>query len=388
MSEHKTYRDFLLAARAEPVAASKPPQSHAVVEFSGDKGSIQLPDDVPEGKALEFLEAEGQNPNEWEVTGFRRIEYGNPASPFISTRFTYKRRETAGGETVPYDDLVEIVKSHEPAKAKTLGGGAGATAVLIGDNQFGKGLEDPYEAIEYALSVIDQTAESIASKGRQSEILVAWLGDHIEGFVSQGGANIWRTRLTLTDQIRATRRVMMYALEAFAPLCDRLIMAAVPGNHGQTHRPNGKGITRYDDNHDTECLVAVADAVSLAEGDAFAHVTFLIPEEDHLSLTVKVGGLNWGLVHGDKWRAGKHFDWWGKQAFGGMPLAAADVLACGHWHHLHIEEQGNKLFIQVPALETESMWFSHLSGIQGNPGLVVVHMHDGAVISIEPVRVK
>lgn len=358
-------------------------------EFSVSKGTVEVPDDVPEGKALEFLEKAGQSSDDWEVTGYRRIEYGDPRDPMISTRFTFKRK-AAAANSVPVEDLLAAVESaceREPRFAASRGA-VDAAAVLIGDNQLGKGADDPLAAVDYAIEAIDRAAAAVAAEGGCRELLVGWLGDHIEGFVSQGGANAWRTRLTLAEQVRLTRRIMMYALEVFAPLANRVVFAAVPGNHGQSQRLNGSGVTKYDDNHDVECLNAVADAVALAGSDRFDHVEFVIPEDDHISLSVTVGGVVWGLVHGDKWRAGKHFDWWRGQAFGGMPVAGADVLACGHWHHLLIQDSGDKLFIQVPALETESNWYAHLRGELGNPGVVVAFVNDRVVDRILPVRVS
>jgi metallophosphoesterase superfamily enzyme len=69
---------------------------------------------------------------------------------------------------------------------------------------------------------------------------------------------------------------MLHALTLFAPLARRASMAAVPGNHGEAVRFAGKGVTRYDDSHDIESLLAVHDAASL-NPEAFGHVEFYVP---------------------------------------------------------------------------------------------------------------
>lgn len=343
-----------------------------------------MPEDAPEGDALDFLEAAGQNPDEWEVTGFRRIEYGNPDQPFVSTRFTYKRREGAG-ERVPIDDLLAMIHEHSTnAPRPRLAGKLEGAAVAIGDMQFGQGVDDPFEAIENTLSAIDKAADALADAGGARELLVAWLGDHVEGFVSQGGANTWRTKLTLSEQIRATRRVMFYAIERFHPLTDRLVMAAVGGNHGEAQRIAGKGVTRYDDNHDVEALNAVAEALSMS--GSYQDVEVYVPERDELSLAVKVGGVVWGLVHGDKYRAGKHFEWWEQQAFHAGPVAAASVLLAGHYHYLLVHEQGHRTFIQVPTLGTDGAWWAHKHGARPHPGIVLIAVKEGEVSHVQPVR--
>lgn len=383
MSELKKFLDV---SRAPSIPAPSKGESIRKAEFTQTSGSIEVPVDAPEGDALSFLEATGQNPDDWEVTGFRRTEWGDPDNPSVSTRFTFKKLERSSSiEQVSLDEILEWIdkREHEPA-ISDFSYMPGA-AVLIGDNQFGKGLADPHEAIAHALNSIDAAADQLIRDGGAEEILVAWLGDHVEGFTSQGGANVWRTKLTMSEQIRATRRIMLYALDRFYPLCDRLVMAAIPGNHGEPQRFSGNGLTTYDDNHDVEALNAVADAAELSE--KYPRAEFYVPEVDHLSLVVKVGGIKWGLVHGHQWRTpGKHFDWWARQTFGGMPLAGADVLLCGHYHHLLVQEEGHKFFIQTPALETESQWWAHRAGTRGNPGLVLAYTDGKEVSNVQPVR--
>lgn len=380
--------DFLKTSHAPHISKPEAGERHRVAEFSLTSGSVEVPEDAPEGTALEFLEKAGQNPDEWEVTGYKRIEYGNPAQPFVSTRFTYKRREGAG-ERVPIDDLLAMIHEHAGrARPQRVGESpVPGAAVLIGDMQIGQiGPDgDPFEAIENSLRAIDQAADEIERQGGAEEILVAWLGDHIEGFVSQGGKNSWRTRLTLTEQIRATRRIMYYAIEVLEPLCHRLVMAAVPGNHGRVEAGNGTG-TRADDNHDTDALVAVAEALELT-GDRTGVETY-VPEVDQISLAVTVGGLTWGLVHGDKWRRGGQFNWWREQTFHNGPTAAADVLCGGHWHHLLVMEEGGKTFIQVPTLGTDGAYWQNLHGNRPNPGVVLALTDGDTLTSVLPIRVR
>lgn len=208
---------------------------------------------------------------------------------------------------------------------------------------------------------------------------MAWLGDHVEGFVSQGGANTWRTQLTLNEQIRLTRRVMLHALLLFAPMCSRLTMAAVPGNHGEAVRVGGKGVTRYDDSHDTESLIAVKDAAEL-NPDRFGHVEFYVPDTDELIVVVECSGTVVGHAHGHQWRPGKHFEWWKGQAFNqASPMHLVDLLLAGHLHHEFLDTDGWRTFLQPPAMESESTWWRHARGTTGAPGLIVAVTKDGRI---------
>lgn len=382
-------KNFLDVSQAPRIPKPEAGERRQLAEFSLTHGAVEIPDDVPEGDALTFLEKADQDPGAWEVTGFKRIEYGNPAQPFVSTRFTYKRRPDSAIQ-VPIDDLLAYIHEYDGPKPKTVGQAPlPGVAVLIGDMQFGQvGPDgDPFTIIENTLAAIDRAAEEVERYGGADELLVAWLGDHVEGFVSQGGRNNWRTPLTLSEQIRATRRVMLYAVDKLSPLCNRLVMAAIPGNHGRVETATGAG-TRADDNHDVEALVAVAETLQESRHEAHRAVEVYVPEKDSISLSVAVGGLTWGLVHGDKWRKGGHFTWWREQAFHNGPTAGADVLCSGHWHHLLVQEEGNKTFIQVPTLSTDGAYWEHLHGNRPHPGIVLALVDTyGELAGVLPLRV-
>ena len=306
-----------------------------------------------------------------------------------SSRFSFRRRTSVpSAPAIPIDDLLEVVKSHRPAKTKAAVGDAGYI-VAIGDMQFGKIDGDGAEGtLRRIIEYIDKAVDLLEWQRKRvsiGQVHLAWLGDHVEGFVSQGGASAWRTQLTLSEQIRLTRRVMLYAVTCFAPLTENLTCVAVPGNHGETVRFAGKGITRYDDSHDTEALVAVSEVCAM-NPEAFGHVSFYTPETDELTVVLDVAGTVVGHAHGHQWRTGRHFEWWEKQAFGAAGLHQADLLLAGHLHHELIESRGSRLFAQVPALESESTWYRHAQGVTSNPGLLALVTQDGATNQIEVVR--
>lgn len=331
--------------------------------------------DVNEGTALRFLEDEGLTPEEWEVTHFRKIEYG---ADMKSVRFSYRRRQAAGMAPLALDEILAELSDYTPVSV--LPTGSHGYLVLIGDMQFGKIDGDGVAGtVQRTIDCINRAADTLLMYRHLYDIghvHIAWLGDHIEGFVSQGGANTWRTQLTLNEQIRLTRRVMLHALKTFAPLAERLTMAAVPGNHGEPVRFQGTGITRYDDSHDTESLIAVADAAEMIPG--FEHVDFYVPATDELTVVTEVAGTVVAHHHGHKWRPNKHFDWWKGQSFNrDSAMHVADLLVAGHLHHEHIEADGDRLFIGTAAMESDSTWFRHNTGTGGAPGLIVAITKDG-----------
>lgn len=387
----------LLAKPTAPAVSSRvadPDKDFSTkLEVSGDTAEVTMRAEagaVTEGTAREFLLEQGQDPDLFEVAGMKRSRWGNPAQPMESVSFTFRRIGSAQAEErPPIDELVKAVKRHKPKAHRPTGNAA--FLVVLGDLQLGKLDGDGPEgtlnrAIDYLNKAADRLLAARAAGHEVGHVHIAWMGDHVEGFVSQGGANVWRTRLTLNEQIRLTRRVMLHAMTTFAPLAERLTMAAVPGNHGEPQRFSGKGVTRYDDSHDTESLIAVADAAAL-NPETFGHVEFYVPETDELTVLLEVGGTVIAHAHGHQWRPGKHFEWWRGQAFNSSSaMHVANVLLAGHLHHEHLERDGSRLYLGAPALESESTWWRHSTGTGGCPGLVTAVVSDGVLSPIEFVR--
>ncbi|WNV90340.1 hypothetical protein [Umezawaea sp. Da 62-37] len=375
-----------------PRATSPEKDFTRAVEVSGDTAEVTVRSDVQvdESAAANFLREQGEDPSLWEVTGFRASEWTMASGATgVSTRYSFARLGTAASaERPPLDELFAEIRGHEPVTERAEGDHG--FLVLAGDMQFGKLDGDGVQGtlartIDY-LNRARDVLELYRLRFDVGHVHVAWLGDHVEGFVSQGGANVWRTQLTLNEQIRLTRRVMLHALKLFADSAERVSMVAVPGNHGEAVRFAGKGVTRYDDSHDTESLIAVADAAAL-NPEAFGHVRFYVPETDELTVVLPVAGTTVAHAHGHQWKPGRHFEWWRGQAFNAAsPMHQADLLVAGHLHHEHVDSDGKRLFIQPPAMESESTWWRHAKGTTGHPGLIVAMTKDGAVGPLEVIR--
>ncbi|MGW4158673.1 hypothetical protein [Streptomyces sp. NPDC004788] len=355
------------------------------IEVTGDQAAVTVrgpADGVDEDAATAYLRTQGLDPVEWRATGFRSSEWTMAnGDTGVSTRFTFARQGLVE-QTYAIDDLLATIQAYEPGPPRRAGGDH-SFVIALGDMQFGKIDGDGVEGtLQRTVECINEAAERLTwyrSRFDVGHVHVAWLGDHIEGFQSQGGANVWRTPLTLTEQVRLDRRVKLHAMLTFAPLVERLTMAAVPGNHGEAVRINGKGVTRYDDSHDTESLIAVKDAADLNPG-LFGHVEFFVPDTDELTVVVDCSGTVAAHAHGHQWRPGKHFEWWKGQAFNReSAMHQADLLLAGHLHHEHVDTDGHRTFLQPPAMESESTWWRHAKGTTGAPGLIVAVTKDGRV---------
>jgi predicted phosphodiesterase len=328
----------------------------------------------------EFIKDAGLDPEEVEVVepvqvrGWDAPVAGGDVVRMRYYRLTVRRRTLK----VDLDELVKAAKRTAKPRPEARES-ANAFLVALGDLQLGKMDGDGAEGT--IARFIDKTAEAAkrykrVAKG--SPIYLYHLGDCIEGFVSQGGANTWRTTLTLTEQVRLYRRLLLEQIKTFAAIAPQVVVVAIPGNHDEANRP----LHTYSDSWAIEAASMVADALTLAGN--YEHVTVHTPGRDELTLTLDVCGTVVGAAHGHQWRAGQAVTWWAKQSHGRQPVGDADLLLSAHLHHLRIEHTGSdKTWLQVPALESGSQWWKHRTGEWGQPGLVTALVGGGTWSSLE-----
>lgn len=254
-----------------------------------------------------------------------------------------------------------------------------AFVVALGDLQLGKVDGDGVEGtVARFLATTEAAVARYKRLSKGSPVYLIHLGDCIEGMVSQGGANAWRTSLTTTEQVRLYRRLLLEQIKAFAAVAPSLVVVGVPGNHDEAHRP----LHTYGDSWATDAVSAVRDALELAGG--YEHVALHVPERDELTLTLDVCGTRVGMAHGHQWKAGQATTWWARQSHGRQPIGDADLLLSAHLHHLRVEHTGSdKTWLQVPALESGSQWWRHRTGEWGQPGIVTMLVGGGTWSALE-----
>ena len=293
-------------------------------------------------------------------------------------RATIRRRRGTGPGV---DELLSALGKRRPRPRAPEEGDARAFVVLAGDLQLGKPDGDGTAGtVERFLTKTDATVtrlKELRRAGRRlGPIVLAWLGDCIEGTQSQGGtlAAAGRLDLTLTEQVRVYRRLMLEQVRAFASLGERVVVVAVPGNHDEAERA-GKVVRRYDDSWSLEGAAAVADALALAGG--YEHVSFAMPGRDALTMTLDVQGTPVGFAHGHTFGRDP-VRWWAEQAHGMQPIGGATLLCSAHLHHLRVEQTGAKTLLQIPSLDGGSTWFKHRHGVDSPPGMVSLVVGGGA----------
>jgi len=102
-----------------------------------------------------------------------------------------------------------------------------------GDTQWGKdagdGTAGTVARVRHGIQESVARHKELKNRG-VGQIALPQLGDCIEGTVSQHGRIVGRLDLSLTEQIRVGRRILLEWVKAFAPLTESLIIPTVPGN--------------------------------------------------------------------------------------------------------------------------------------------------------------
>lgn len=337
---------------------------HALITDLGAK--------VPAGWRVRLVEAR------FDPYAWTRDRDGEDATTKPAWRYKFAV-EPLKAAALDADELIEQIRKWKPPKQVDKPAGGVSFIVAYADTQLGKpdgdGTTGTVERIQGKTHEAVQRFRELKKQGRPVEsVTIALLGDHIEGFNSQGGRLAWRNELTLTEMVRVWRRLLLDIVRVFAQVAPQVTVVVIPGNHDEAVRTGDAMSTRYDDSWAIDAASAVADALALSEG--YDHVAFVFPKRDELTVTLDVSGTVVGFAHGHQTR-GKTHDWWGKQAHGMQAIGAATLLLTGHYHHLKVDQAGAKTWVQAPALDGGSQWFLNSTGLDAPAGLVTMLVGNG-----------
>lgn len=337
---------------------------------------------LPPGWSVVPVEARF-DPGAWH-----RDEQGEDAVTRPTWRYKFKIQLNVSS-TVSVDELISVISRHKRKKSESTTTINSNWLLATGDWQLGKmdgdGAEGTIQRIlESSDRAVDRIRELKRLKRFPGTATLALTGDCVEGFLSQNGGNVWRTRLTMTEQVRLYRRLVMDMVVKLSKEVDSLLVTAVPGNHGETLRISGKMATRMDDSWDLDSVVAVAEALA-TNPDAYGHVAFHLPQPDQGEIVLNLAGTVTAIAHGHQAPRGDVPKWVAEHAKNMSPVGDAHLIITGHHHHLAMKTLGPRTWIQVPAMESKSDWWEHRTGEVSMPGMISLlasggHWSDLAVL--------
>jgi hypothetical protein len=330
-------------------------------------------DQIPD--VADILSEFDLNPESWHVTSVRQSRWQKFDGEWLQAfRVNLVPATSLLESDLDLEKLVDEIKNWKPKKLEKNISGNTAYMVAASDQQIGKKAngEGTQQSVERILSGTDGAVHrlnELRKIGRSvGTIVLALPGDHVEGNVSQNGRlqGLASSDLGLTEQTRVARRLLMAQIKAFAPLCDRLIVPVVNGNHDEVTR---QVVADPSDGWNVEIASAVQDAC--AENENLSHVEFRFPAKGHQTLAIDICGTMLGLFHGHQ--SGRDVTkYLSGQAAGQTALGMCDIWVSGHFHNYKSMDIGTRLWVQCPTTDPGSEWFRDRQGLESKPGLLTM----------------
>jgi len=351
-------------------------------EFRTVPVEIDIKAPPPEPEEAKLLAEFDLDPEVWEVASSRKSQWqGGPGGSWLEARrVSFRRRAASIRLTVTDVDTIMASYTGKPwMKASTDSFPGRIVMVPAGDLQVGKpdGGGTP-ALVERFCRITDDVGSYLIDYAGPQTLILPWMGDCVEGTVSQRGRLVAGLDRTITEQLRIYRRLMMHQLGRYAGLANKILIPVLPGNHDQTIRDQQMP---ENDSWAIEGASAVADWCDGRPG--YEHIEFVFPDPGHRGITVDIGSpevpYSISFHHGHSASSPQGIiPWWKGQSHGRQHYAKADMLVTAHFHHLRVEHTGgNRTWLQIPALDGGSEWFREQAGEQGVTGMVSVEITPG-----------
>lgn len=373
-----------------------PPGWEPGVVWDGRKGTITS-DTVLNGGSpnwSDLLASRGLDPNVYEIVGdtikwtsydgWKKDESGETYSTIC---YSYRADIRLKSSKSPDVEVLyhEVKKAKKPKKAPPAGDST--FVVTLSDwqtgNRDGGGIEKQVEEIAKLTTSIPNRLKELRNAGHKiNHVLIAGLGDLVEGTCGHYPSQQFRIELDRRDQVKLVRRAIRDIIMATAPLVDKMTVTAVGGNHGENRGLSGKAFTTTGDNDDVAIFEQIAE-IFQANPDVYGHVGFRLPLE-RLSVALELHGHIIAFTHGHLAKptgnAGQAmWNWWEKQAMGRAHegVADANILISGHFHHLNIKEQDGRTVIVAPSIVPVGEYFQDQYGVSTKAGTLTFVLNAG-----------
>ena len=370
-----------------PATKVEPPKNwRPAVEFQDGVGEATTPgyasDEQPDFE--QFLIEAGFDPAKYQIVGEPRTSRWQVARPFplepqwlTAYRFKFVQKNVQDIDLPLTWSLAKKTK-----KATTPNTTGTALVVALADFQIGK--TDLNGGTQQLLTRVFQAYDDLETrlkKGKYERIILADVGDIIEGFTSKADLQQIATNdLSLMGQVDTAIALIWELITRVSKHSTNITYASIASNHCQ-NRLYKQTVGRPGED---DWGVMIAKQVHRLAKATGTPLTVLIPEPYDESLALDVFGDGYhvlGLWHGHQSNSPDHVpNWWQKQAFGQQPITAATIGLTGHFHHLQVREIGqaangnSRYWIQASTMDNGSNWYRLNSGTHSTTGLTVFEL--------------
>lgn len=294
-------------------------------------------------------------------------------------KVTWQPNRKALHDTLQFDDLRDALDNwnpiYQPARALT----RAASVLNAADLQIGKASQrggGTRETLASARKSIAAFVQHLIESGIRTAALVD-NGDCIENCFNVPDQLVTND-LSVPDQIRTFRRLMLEAIKAIAPHVDLLFYVAHPSNHGAFRTGYKSPGGTVDADFGLEISYQLEDATS--ENPFLTdRVVYIRPEPLFETAELTVAGTKLAFNHGHQ-SGGvfKHGEFWKGMDHGRMPGWDANIFVFGHFHTPAAYQSGNgRWVIGTASSDPGSDWFTNRRGEQSTRGMTTFDVLDG-----------
>lgn len=335
------------------------------------------------------------DPDEWEIVpGTLKVSFLGSISA-TKHRRNYRASVRRIRSAMKDKELAELISARKPISATKQPVIDGSLVVCLADMQAGKKESGGSLALQVRFDqVLDNLAKYLDDLAKlerlPSRAVLLGLGDLVESCVVPGmgmSNSPFTCDINQRQQMRLATRLTDSLLDYLSQRFTEVLVAAIPGNHGERRGNGGRGYTTPGDNYDVEIFDNLRFAYEKNPG-RYSHVSWQIPA-DEMSIVVETSGTHIGIAHGHQMGSGataeiKALSWWKNRCFSRYgDFDMVDVLVTGHYHHHRYADLGRgRVWMQAPAMEgsASSEWFAERGGPTGSTqGLLVFTTANGRV---------
>lgn len=301
-------------------------------------------------------------------------------------RATIRPREAAV-DRADIEDLCRQAMRRRPRASQAPLSGRAMVALLAdwqtGKNEGGGSPALTARVLEFQDRLLRRLADLKKLSRGVSVVYLVGLGDLIEQCSGHYAMQAFQTDLDRREQMRLARRLILGFVDRLVDAGYRVVLGAVPGNHGENRNSGGKAFTSWTDNDDLALFDGVAE-ICAANPDRYVGVSVPLGAiADDLTMVLDVEGVACGFAHGHQFARGaggsvsKIENWLKGQALGRQPIGDVDILFSGHYHHFVCSESTGRTIFQSPASDGGSSWFTNQTGAGAPPGLLTMLVGSG-----------
>ena len=363
----------------EPAATIKAPKDFRPgVVFDGNEGTATTEGVAELPNFDDFLAERGYPSDIYEIVGTPRTsqwQQREGGAWLTSYRFSFRKKVA----DFDFPALFAMAKKNKSAtsRVKTK---EKALIVCPADFQVGKAggsRGGTPELIERVFESYDRIEEQVKA-GKYEHLFVLDMGDIIESLSSAANHQQNQSNdLSPMQQVDAAASLVFELVKRLSKYAS-ITYGSVASNHCQ-NRFMGQAVGKpgLDD-----WGIVIAQQLRRLTTEIGMDVTYLIPQPLDEGFAFQYGINTIGVVHGHQAsRPAGVKKWWSDSSFGNQWVAPCDLLISAHFHHLALEELGqrhdnlgSKFWVQCPTMDASSDWFRRKSGLDSSCGILTIEL--------------